>query len=324
MKTKRTGALVSSLSFVLSVSTLCLAADRPIDDPSLMPPDAKAGQCFARVIIPAEYKEISEKVLKKGESETVKIIPAQFAEVEEKVLVREPTKKLEIVPATFETVEEKVMIKPEAKKLEEVPAEYETITEQVLEKPARTVWKKGTGPVQKVDHATGDIMCLVEEPAVYKTVTREVLKTAPTTRELVIPAEYKTIKKKVVKQPETVREIEVPGEYQTIPVTKIVSPPREERAAIPAEYQEVVRKEKLTEQRIEWRQIMCETNINQEVIKQVQAALGKAGFPVGKQDGVFGASTRDALNLYQKSKGLPVDGYLNLETVKSLGLDIKV
>jgi hypothetical protein len=52
-------------------------------------------------------------------------------------------------------------------------------------KPATMVWKKGRGPIQRVDDATGEIMCLVEEPAVYKDVTRTVVKTPATTQ--VIP-----------------------------------------------------------------------------------------------------------------------------------------
>jgi hypothetical protein len=51
------------------------------------------------------------------------------------------------------------------------------------------VWKKGRGPIEKIDAATGEIMCLVEVPATYK-----VMDTPPTTREVTVPAEYKTVK----------------------------------------------------------------------------------------------------------------------------------
>ena len=52
-------------------------------------------------------------------------------------------------------------------------------------------------------NATGEIMCLVEEPAVYKTVRKKVIKTPATTRTVEIPAEYKTVKvNKLVKAAE--------------------------------------------------------------------------------------------------------------------------
>lgn len=305
------------------LASTAAAADRPIEEPSMVPPDAKPGQCFARIIVPAEYKEIKEKVLKKAETETVRIVPAQYQEVEEKVMVSEPYKKLEVVPAVYDTIEEKVIVKAESKKLEEVPAQMETVSEKVLEKPARTVWKKGTGSIQKVDNTTGDIMCLVEEPAVYKTITKQVVKAPATTREIIIPAEFKTIKKRVLKQPETVKEIEVPAEFTTVKVRKMIAAPKEERVAVPGEFEEVVRKEKISDQKVEWHSILCETNMTESTIKNVQAALDKAGFPVGTIDGTFGKGTKDALNAYQKSKGLPVDGYLNMDTIKSLGVEIK-
>jgi hypothetical protein len=55
----------------------------------LLPPNAKAGQCYARVYTPPVYKTKHEQVLKRDESESVSIIPAKFETVEETVLVRE-------------------------------------------------------------------------------------------------------------------------------------------------------------------------------------------------------------------------------------------
>lgn len=59
--------------------------------------------------------------------------------------------------------------------METVPAVYKTTTEEVLESPAQTVWKKGRGPIEKLDNATGEIMCLVEIPAKYRTIQKVVL-----------------------------------------------------------------------------------------------------------------------------------------------------
>lgn len=50
--------------------------------------------------------------------------------------------------------------------------EFEWVEERVLVKPARKEWKPGRGEVERVDNATGEIMCLVEVPAEYKTVRK--------------------------------------------------------------------------------------------------------------------------------------------------------
>lgn len=65
---------------------------------------------------------------------------------------------------------------------------YQSVTERVQLQPARQVWKPGRGAAERIDHATGQIMCLVEEPAQYQTVTRQVVKQQPQMREIVVPA----------------------------------------------------------------------------------------------------------------------------------------
>lgn len=286
----------------------------------LLPPDAKPGECYARVSIPPVYETKEEKVVKREASEKVSVVPAKFETVKEKVVIKEATKKLEIVPPVFETVEEKVLVKAATKKLIEVPAEYETVNEQVLEKAAYTTWKKGSGPVQKVDDATGDIMCLVEVPATYKTVTKRVLKKPASTQEVEIPAEYIAVKKQIVKSPPSTREIEVPAEFKMVDVVKVVEPAKEVRTQIPAEFETVSKQIKVSDGRVEWRSILCETNMTKETILSIQQALKQAGFDPGEMDGRVGKGLIVALNNYQRSKGLPVDQYVNLDTLKSLGV----
>lgn len=49
-----------------------------------------------------------------------------------------------------------------------------------------------------------------------------------------------------------------------------------------------------------------------------QAALARAGFNPGPQDGVIGVGTRAALRNWQKARGLPADGYLSAEMLVRL------
>jgi membrane-bound lytic murein transglycosylase B len=50
----------------------------------------------------------------------------------------------------------------------------------------------------------------------------------------------------------------------------------------------------------------------------LQQALKDNGFDPGPIDGVIGAGTKKALKAWQKSNGLPVDGYASLETLTRL------
>ena len=265
----------------------------------LFPPNAKAGECYARLFVPPTYNTDSEQVVKREASSRIEIVPASYEFVEERVLVKEASTKLVTVPAVYDNVSETIVVEParslwrlgktsksrtadstlvaEARKLGaavdnaapgdcfaeyleaeafearseqvlkreastrvetlpakyewaeeqvltqeassrlvEVPAVYETRTEQVLVRPARTEWKRGRGPIERVSGATGEIMCLVEIPAEYKTVSKRVLVSAATTKSVPVPAKYNTVKVRKLSAGPSEKVIEIPAEYQTV------------------------------------------------------------------------------------------------------------
>ena len=89
---------------------------------------------------------------------------------------------------------------------------------------------------------------------------------------------------------------------------------------VPAQMDTLTREVKVADATTDWRSILCETNATTDKLKQIQQALATAGHDPGPIDGVVRAQTMNAVNAYQRAKGLPVDAYLNLETVKSLGV----
>ena len=223
---------------------------------TLLPPNARAGECYTKVIIPAIYEtKESEQLIKEADTK-IEVIPATYKTVQKKVQVREETIKLIPVPATYKietetvmiepektileevaatykTETETVMVEPEKTILEEVPATYKTVTEQILVKDAYTIWEKGRGEVEKIDTLTGEILCLVEVPAVYKTVERTVIDTPATTREVKIPAIYKNVERKVVDTPATTREVKIPAVYKTVEKEVIDTPATTKEVKIP-------------------------------------------------------------------------------------------
>ena len=289
-------------------------------DDSLVPPNAKPGQCFTRVWNPPQYETVTNRQLVEDAGERIEVIPASYKTGSKRILVKEASERIETVPATYKTVTERVMIKPASSKLQQVPAVYETVTERVLEKAAHKVWKKGTGPIQKIDAQSGEIMCLVEIPASYKTIQKRVLKTPATTRTISIPAEYETVEKRVVATPASTRTVMIPAQYKTIDTTEVASPAQERRIAIPARYENVTSQKLVSEGSMQWREILCETNMTSSRIMDIQKSLQAAGYNPGNIDGNIGASTMQAVNDFQRAKGLPVDKYLNMATVRALGV----
>ena len=322
--------------------------------------DAKVGQCFKEYFIPAKYEQVEKEVLVKEESEDIKVAPAQFEEAQENVVVKQASKKKVYKPAEYETVEEKIEIEP-----------------------AKAVWKKGDGPITRIDNSTGEIMCLVQVPAKYQTIKKTVLKSEPaidvvevpeetkavkvsklvsdaTIDKVKIPAKYKkvTITKKVadasfVWRPEgvdgegkftgnqiclkevpakyakvkklvldtaaTVEEEKVPPVTKAIKVSKVVSEAEEVRTKIPPVYKTVEKRAKVSNERLEWRRVLCKTNMGPGINKRIQQALKDAGVYNGAVDGNIGRGTMKAVEAFQKKNGLPTGG-LTIDVLEKLGV----
>lgn len=286
---------------------------------SLLPPQAKAGQCFARVYTPPTYKTETEKVLKTDGYDEVKITPAVYRSEPKTVLVEEATEVLEIIPAVYGWKEEKVLVSPEITELKIVPAVYETVEERVLVKPAHSVWKKGTGPITKIDETTGEIMCLVDIPAEYKTVEKRVLKTPETTIPVVRKkAVYKTVKTRVVKEPARTVTRKVPAVYDTVSVQKLVKAASTSKISKPPVFETVKTSYKVSDGYLKWAPILCETNVTSDIVSQIQQALNNKGYEAGPADGIYGGRTTRAVRKYQRDTQIPGDGQLTIELVEAL------
>lgn len=284
---------------------------------SLLPPAAKAGECYARAFVPPTYKPISKTVLKREASARVETVPARYQWVEQKVLTREASQQLKVIPAKYGWKEEQVLVREASTKLVEQPAVYENVEEKILVREGYTTWKKGRGPIERIDNATGEIMCLIEVPAQYKTVVKKVVKTPASVRKVEIPAEYKTVKRRVVIEPAKTMTVDIPEQYNTVKVRKMAEKPQERRIEIPAEYQEVSDQVLVSEGHLEWRPILCETNTSADVVRKLQMALRNGGYNPGPIDGVIGYETMAAVKAYQKANGL-ASGQLTMETLRKL------
>ena len=327
-------------------------------------PDAKPGECYARLWVPAAYEEQAEtiqvreasqrieatpakyewrneQVLIQEEGEKLIPVPAKYEKVTEQVLIKEASERIKIIPAKYEMRTEKIVVNEGGEKIIPVPAKYETVEEKVMIKAGFTTWKKGQGAYQRVDNATGEIMCLVEVPPVYKTVKKRVLLSPATTKKITtapkyrtiqkrvlieparvvkeeIPAEYRTISKLVLKEPATTKSVKIAAKYQTVRKYVMVQPAGSRSIDIPAETREITKKVKVADGSMQWRAILCETNADRSTIASIQQALRKADYAVAKT-GRLDARTMAALEEFQRDEGL-TEGQITIETLDALGV----
>lgn len=283
----------------------------------LLPPEAKPGECYARVFIPGTEKRIENKVLIKEATEQLQVIPAVYSDVEETVVVETASEKLEIIPAVYKTEEKVVIIEPEREVQTVVPAVYEEAEEKVKVREAYSTWKKGEGPIQRYDTATGEIMCLVTIPAEYKTVKKRVVKIPPRTTTKVIPAVTKTVSVRVMVEAPKTRTVKIPAKTEKVKVRKLMTPASVKTIDIPAQYETVYETQKDSDGGVQWRPILCNTNATPELITRLQTVLEEKGYNPGSIDGVLGGGTMEAVRRYQRAQGI-AQGELTMETLKEL------
>ncbi len=302
-------------------------------------------------VVPAKYETVEEQVLVKPATTTLKVVPAVYETVEERVMIKPATTKTMEVPAEYKMVTERVLDQPARTEWKRGTG-IGTGSGVALASASQTVQRFGDLKVLETRvEDTGDLMCLVEIPATYKTIEKQVLVSPATTRTVEVPAEYKTVKKTVLKTPPTTREVTIPAEYRTVKVTKLVrpettrevvipavygdvevtkmvQPATESRIPIPAEYTTLTRNIKVSDQRTEWRPVLCEVNMTRENVAALQTALNDTGCcqcgPNRNEcriDGIMGPCTLKAAQCYAQRNGLSSgEKYVTIDVIRALGL----
>jgi len=153
------------------------------------------------------------------------------------------------------------LIKSASVRIDRVPMEYESVTETVELKPSTTKWVKRQADKNCLSADPNDclVWCLVEVPAEYTTVTKQISKGCAAGYTLSgkdgqfgstsgrdecikvtqIPAEYGS--RQVVQSAPSYREEVIPAQYKTVTKQRIVNPATVTERVIPAEYATVTK-----------------------------------------------------------------------------------
>lgn len=185
-------------------------------------------------------------MLVRPEYKTLKVIPAEYKNVDEKVLVKPASKKFVYVPATYKNVTESYQAEDPYKKITTTPAKLGSDTKTVVIQEAynHMEWKSAYADCQSKDPRDCRVYCYVEYPeqttgigiqtltndasfssapagGQTKTYATQVEVTPARYETIDIPAEYITITKRVLVKDETIVETVVPAEYRTYEVTRL-------------------------------------------------------------------------------------------------------
>jgi len=106
-----------------------------------------------------------------------------------------------------------------------------------------------------------------------------------------------------------------------VTVEKLISQASEQRTPVAAKKREMIRRVKVSDARMEWRPVLCETNMSIDIVRQIQRELNELGYNAGKVDGVLGRGTMRAIESYQEDENLALGG-LTYTTLESLGIEV--
>ena len=261
--------------------------------PSAVPSNPSAGECYARVKIPARYETQSRSVKVEDGFTKYQVEQPLISSRAHEVMVKEPSVEYRVRQPRYESVTEKLMVRPAYEKLKVAPPQFQTITETVQVSSSRLIWKKGN-PAQLraqgyVIHSTAnagpggqgyssttqygavngpeatlcadscEIWCLVEEPGQSVSYNRKVLSQPSMIYRVPVAAKYQSITKQVLVDPGGVEEIPIPAKYQTVMMEDVIPARATGSYDVPAVYNDVAVNVPVEDERWEWRRVVCET-----------------------------------------------------------------
>jgi hypothetical protein len=313
---------------------------------SAPPADARAGECFARVYIPPQYSTTPRRVIVEDGGERLQVTAPEFASGQQPVIVEESGRAIEVrgaglgteatrsgvrIMPSYRTERDVVTVREPTERLDLIPPQYDIVTETVELRPAQQVWKPLTSEiyglavrdasgeiVTRLDGQTGEVLCLVEEPAEFATVERRVLRRPGSTRSVAMPGEYAEVERRVPNEL-SVREVETAAQVGFVPQERLVRPAQARRVDVPPQYAEIPVQQLEVEAQVGYVPVLCEVNFNSDRILELQDSLRALGIYAGPLDGLFSLETQQAVLRYQQDNGLPY-GALTLETLDALGV----
>jgi Putative peptidoglycan binding domain len=346
---------------IAALATLTIASSIPAALSAQQMPDinspanAKPGQCYARVLVPASY--VADQTLSVPIEDTYsmpKVAQAQLsAPVNRDVIAADAYKMYEVTKPKFAYIDEKITITPQYHKIEVIPPASRQINKTYTIRKPTLVWRRGSdlSSVKRINNATGETYCLVEEYGESVNVPYTTY-SAPKAevRFVTVPEQSIVNRRQIVEKEASVREVYVPAlmnsKYPNVKTQTLISDAQVIGEETKAARTTTIQTQKLQAQEYyTWVQVPCDTQgavgvpvyfnnsnqgaiippkfeskktTSQVTIIDVQKRLQSLGYYKGPLDGIYGSKTKSAMATFQTKAGLKVDGKPNVESLKAL------
>ncbi len=289
------------------------------------------GKCYGRSMISYQFDTIEEKVILRPAYSYLREVPPVYRTETERILVEPAHTRIEVTPPKFEYTQQRIKVKEAESyvKTREPLNENDLFMKDVsvIElAPAYQRWEKTKRKKNCRSKKPEDCLewQLVDIPAKKVAVDTKVRSSNASINTVAAPtvsaaAEYVTVSKKVLKTPASYKEVKVPAQYRTVSKKIVVEARRFERVQVPTEYKVFKRIITIREGGVmEAREVVCRSDYPRYLLN-VQRKLKELGYYEGTLDGSLGKKTKQAIMDFQKDQNFAL-GQLDYNTLKKLGL----
>lgn len=278
----------------------------------------RPGQCYVQAAVYPQPAKQQQEIVIKDATKALSVVPSRISDGYQQVVTKQSHLMYEVTPPKFKKITEKIMVKPEIQKNRIVPAVYESQQQEVIVEEARSVLEPCSAAGSAYAHSTGvRSFCTKEIPAKTQFVEKEVLVSEERVETYVEPAKFKTVTRWELMTPANVKKTKTAPEVERVPYQEVLEQETIEHQYKPAVTRELDVIKYSGQAKIVTRQAVCDSNLNNNLLKRLQTALNSAGYNAGAADGYIGEKTITALTRYQKDHGLAV-GAITYESLDKL------
>jgi len=209
-------------------------------------------------VVAAKYEMREERVMVQPESKREVYVPAKFKTETVQELSQPEATEIRTIPAKFASVNKTVVVTPARTEAVYIPPVYECVTEKIMVEPARREVRGACDvhqdkPVRRgacnacdtksvaIDRSESKDVCygMIDIPAKYQTVTKQVLKEEGKVVQKEIAAVTKSICVQELVKEACTETVKIPARYTTVEKCVEVEPAHYTFATIPARYETV-------------------------------------------------------------------------------------
>ncbi len=294
----------ASERYIVTPATYRTVAKKIITDSTtakLIPSVAKYKKVKAKVEVEPARTEWRKTVCNNrgcNQSEVICLVevPTTYKRITKRIVLEPAVKKTISIKPKFKIFYTQELLTPATQKKIPIPAKYQTIVQKKRVSKAKHYWTDVSGENATTRYRLEcNKICLVETPAKYKSVAKQVVVTPASSKKIITPPIYKTVKVKKIEKKASFKKVVIPAEYITV---------RTERER--------------TKGFAKWMPMVCEEMMTPKLIRKIQRALAFQGFYNGIIDGRKSLELKRAVRAYQRAKGLSVTNKISIETMEAL------